>query len=79
MARIFWRIGSARCKCPLRSKAGSRIGNSARRRLPHTRSEASQSTISAARTASSYSEGRARVCRFLTFGSAFSARIADFS
>jgi len=36
MASIFWRIGSARCKCPLRSRAGSRIGNSARRRLPHT-------------------------------------------
>ena len=28
MVRIFWRIESARCKCPLRSKAGSRIGNS---------------------------------------------------
>ena len=76
MTRIFWRIGSPRCKCSLRSKAGTRIGNSARRCFPRTRSEASQSTISAAR-ASSYGEGRTRVCRFLAIGSAFSARIAD--
>jgi len=47
IARILWRIGSARCKCPLRSKAGNRIGNSARRRFPHTRSEASQRMINA--------------------------------
>jgi len=33
--------------------------------------EASQSTISAARTASSYSDGRARVCRLLTVASVF--------
>ena len=64
---------------PLRSKAGSKIGNSALRRFPQTRSEASQSTISAARAASSYSEGRLRVCGLLAVGSAFSTRIADFS
>ena len=52
MARILCRIGSAICKRPLRSKAGTRTGSSARRRFPHTRSEASQSTINAARTGS---------------------------
>jgi DNA-binding transcriptional LysR family regulator len=53
MAKIFCRIAARRCKWPLRSKAGNKIGNRARSRFPHTLSEASQSTISAAWTASS--------------------------
>src|SRR5450631_332636 len=44
---IFARIISSSFKCPLRSKAGSKIGNKAFRRLPQTRSEASHNTIRA--------------------------------
>lgn len=53
IARIFGRIVSSSFRCPLRSNAGKRIGSSAMRRLPQTRSEASHITISAARAASS--------------------------
>lgn len=38
---IFRRIGSSSFKCPLRPMAGNRIGSSARKRFPHTRSDGS--------------------------------------
>jgi hypothetical protein len=42
--RTLTRISSRSLKCPLRSSAGSKIGTSALKRLPHTRSEASRNT-----------------------------------
>ncbi len=54
--RILQRISVSSLKCPLRSSAGSRMGNNALRRLPQIRSEASHNTIKAPRAASSYSE-----------------------
>jgi len=43
----FGRIAMVSVRWPLRSSAGTSIGNKALSRLPHTRSEASQSTINA--------------------------------
>jgi hypothetical protein len=51
LASIFARIVSSSFTCPLRSKAGSKIGNKAFRRLPQTRSEASHNRIRAPRAA----------------------------
>jgi excisionase family DNA binding protein len=52
-ASNFSRTVAASVRCPWRSKAATRIGSSGFSRLPHTRSEASQRTTSASRTASS--------------------------
>ena len=45
------RISGTRSRCPWRSIAGSNVGIIAFNRLPQIRSDASQSTISASRTA----------------------------
>ena len=51
--KILQRICICSFKCPLRSSAGTKMGKSALRRLPQTRSDASHSTIKAPRAASS--------------------------
>jgi hypothetical protein len=65
----------SRSRCPCRSMASISFGINAFSRLPQTRSAASHNTISAWRTASSYSRSRSRV-RFAAPGCSRSSRMA---